>query len=394
MKRLIVILILLIASVSFGIFIIHHPSYLFIVFDEWTLQTSLWFAILITFLFLAILYYLVTSVDQIQFLWYRLKNWWQYRKAHRAYNKTRHGLTLLFEGQLKKAEKLLLAGSTQETELFINYVGIAKIAESQGDLKKANRFLEKAHQIFPDSTIAVEILRAKWELKHNNIEEARVILTRLVNLAPNHPEVLKLLERLYVATSDWERLDALIPKLTKAKILTRENASLLTQHVAIEALKGRDIHSAADLRAKWQSLPRTVSGNPLVTAQFIKRLIEFGEINSAEELIRQVLKYHYHDELVLLYGTLPFAILKKQYVIVGAWLKHYGAKPEIYLTLARLCKRDQLWGKAKDYFEKCLSLGNNIEASLELGNLYEQLGEPELARETYEKALKALTYHS
>jgi HemY protein len=137
-------------------------------------------------------------------------------------------------------------------------------------------------------------------------------------------------------------------------------------------------------------MAKSLRFEPAVTHAYVLGLVKFGETQTAEELIRQVLKSRWCKDLVSLYGKLPFAVLNKQYVIVGAWLKHYGPHPEVYLTLGRLCVQGQLWGKAKDYFEKCLELAPNCEASYELGKLYEQLGEHELAREAYQTGLSAL----
>lgn len=394
MRRLILLLVFLIASVWFGIHMMRHPGYLFIVYEPWTIQMPLWFALVSVVLVLAILYYLVTGFDHLQLLWYQFKNWLRFRKEHSAYSKTRHGLTLLIEAQWKKAEKLLLAGVQQETEPFINYLGIAKIAESQGDFTKAHLYLEKAHQVVPDADLAIGIVKATWQLKYNQCDEARVTLRRLKALSPYHTEVLRLLERLYVQLGEWDNLEQLIPQLRKSKVITKENAELMSRHVSVELLNQSSIESVTALRAKWQALPRGLRSDPLVTTAYVKRLVGFSETQTAEELIRKILKSQWNDELVLLYGKLPFEALNKQYVIVGAWLKHYGAKAETYLTLARLCMQGQLWGKAKDYFEKCLELGPNRDASLELGALYEQLGEPQLAKRAYHAGLMGHDAHS
>lgn len=389
MRRLILLLVFLIASVWFGIHIMRHPGYLFIVYEPWSVQMPLWFAFVTVLLTLVVLYYIITGFDHLQFLWFRFKNWLRFRREHRAYSKTRHGLTLLIEGQWKKAEKLLLSGVQQETEPFLNYLGVAKIAEEQGDFAKATIYLEKAHVVLPEADLAIGIVRATWQLKHHQCEEARVTLRRLKAMSPYHPEVLKLFERLYTQLGEWDNLEQLVPLLRKARVLTKENAALLSQRVAIELLNHLTIESVTALRARFQVMPRGLRADPLVVLAYVKRLVAFGETDTVEGLIRQTLKSHWDPELVLLYGKLPFAALNKQYVIVGAWLKQYGAHPELYLTLARLCMRGQLWGKAKDYFEKCLDLGANRDASLELGELYEQLAEPELAKSAYRAGLQA-----
>ncbi len=57
----------------------------------------------------------------------------------------------------------------------------------------------------------------------------------------------------------------------------------------------------------------------------------------------------------------------------------------------RLCVRAQLWGKAKDYFERCLARGPNPAAYLEYGKLLEHLGETEDALQKYKDGLLQAT---
>jgi HemY protein len=104
-------------------------------------------------------------------------------------------------------------------------------------------------------------------------------------------------------------------------------------------------------------------------------------------LIRQVLKYRWQGDLVELYGKLPFNNINRQLIIVNAWLKMYGQRPELLLLLGNLCVREQLWGKAKDYYEKCLMQGPNAQASLDYGRLLEQLGETDAAMQKYRDGL-------
>ena len=75
MQRLIIFLLLLIASVWLGLEIIWHPGYLLVVYQPWMVQMPLWFALLSVIIFLVLFYLLIDSIDRLQFLWYRLKNW-------------------------------------------------------------------------------------------------------------------------------------------------------------------------------------------------------------------------------------------------------------------------------------------------------------------------------
>jgi HemY protein len=135
---------------------------------------------------------------------------------------------------------------------------------------------------------------------------------------------------------------------------------------------------------------------PEVVTAYVTQLAKHAPITGLEttremeELIRKTLKTGWYPELAKIYGRLNFADLNKQLVIVGAWVKMYGQQPELLFILGKTCARLQLWGKAKEYFAKCLQQGPNAEASLAYGRLLESLGENEEALQKYREGLTLL----
>ncbi|TAK72021.1 MAG: hypothetical protein EPO11_10585 [Gammaproteobacteria bacterium] len=388
MLRLIVFLIILIASVWLGIEVVQHQGYLLVVYQPWTVQMPVWFALLSTIVFLVIFYLLITSLDQLQFWWFRVKNWFRFHREHRLYNKTQHGLILLIEGRWKKAERLLLAGENQSIDPLMNYLGAAKAAHEQGAYDRRDRYIKKAYEIAPNDELAIGIAQADLELKQDQLEHATATLNHLRDIAPYHPRVLQLLEKVYVRLADWPHLLGLLPNMRKAKMLNAEQVELFEKNIYADILNAASTKSLNEIHAIWQSIPKRTKKQPDVVCAYVKQLLRFNDTTpEVEELIRKTLKYNWQPELVKIYGTLPFTNLNRQLVIVGAWLKIYGPKPELLLTLGRLCVRVQLWGKAKDYFAKCLALAANAEASLEYGKLLEQLGEADEAMQIYRDGL-------
>jgi len=392
MRRLIIFLLFLLASVWFGLKVMRHPGYVFVVYQPWMVQMPFWFAALATFLFLLLFYFVVTSFDRIQLWWMRFKHWLQFRREHRAYSKTRHGLTTLIEGRWKKAEKLLLAGTNQSVEPLMNYLGAARAAHEQGAYDRRDMYLQKAYHIAPDADIAIGMTQAELELSQEHYEKAAATLNQLLKQFPRHPGVLRLLEKVYVRSAHWKNLQNILPAMRKARVLTPEQYDQFEKNVACEILR-TDGKTLEAVQQAYDALPRHLRKNPDVICAYVQRLIELKRPSDAavnadiEELIRKALKVGYQAELVAIYGTLPFTDVNKQLVIVGAWQKMYGPKPEILLTLGRLCSRVQLWGKAKDYFEKCLAQGKNPGASLEYGQLLEELGEQNAALQMYRDGL-------
>ncbi len=55
------------------------------------------------------------------------------------------------------------------------------------------------------------------------------------------------------------------------------------------------------------------------------------------------------------------------------------------LTLARICQRNRLWAKARDYYESYLQLQKDEVVARELVQLLQALGEQEKARQWLQK---------
>jgi len=395
MRRLIIFVLFLMASVWFGLKVMQHPGYLLMVYQPYMVQVPLWFAAIALFVFILLFYFVVTSLDSVQFLFLRFKHWLQFRREHRAYNKTRHGLTSLIEGRWQKAEKLLMSGTHQSVEPLMNYLGAARAAHEQKAYGRRDAYLQKAYKVAPEAQVAIGMTQAELELSQEYYEKASATLNQLLKKSPRHPGVLRLLEKVYVRSANWQALQAILPSMRKARILTSEQFEQFEKNVACEVLRS-DSKTIEATEKIYEALPRYVRKNPDVICAYVQRLLVLqrpsDNVVSAEiaELIRVALKNGYQPELVKIYGELPFADINKQLVIAGAWLKMYGEKPEILLTMGRLCVRIQLWGKAKDYFERCLLQGRNAEASLAYGKLLEAIGEQQAATIKYRDGL--LTY--
>lgn len=393
MRRLIIILLFLIASVWCGILAIRHPGFLLIVYQPYMIQMPLWFASISFLIFFGLFYILIDSIDRMGFLWFRLKNWLHLRREHQSYSKTQQGLAALIEGRFKKAERLLLAGINLSIDPLINYLSAARAAQEQGASDRRDRYIQKAYASAPKANLAIGLTQAELEIDQGQFEQAMATLTHLQQLSPRHPRVLKLLEKVYVHLADWKSLQALLPSLRKAKVLSTEDYIIFEKNIYCEILRSCGDKRLSEIRLMWNEVPRSLKKQPDVVCTYVTQLFRHAPVTGRETtreieaLIRKILKTTYHSQLVNMYGQLTLTDLNRQLVIVGAWLKMYGEQSELLLTLGKICTRLQLWGKAKDYFSRCLALGPNAQASLAYGKLLEHLGESQEAMQKYREGL-------
>lgn len=387
MRRLVILLLFLVVSVWLGLNVLRHPGYVFVVYQPWMVQMPLWVVIIASILLFGTFYALLDSIDRIQFAWYRFKNWLQWRREHKAYSKTQHGLALLIEGRFAKAERLLLAGVKNTIDPLMNYLGAAKAAQALQAIDKRDQYLREAHRVAPDAELAIGLTKAELQLEQHQLEQAAATLNRLLALSPRHPRVLSLAEKVYVRLGDWKALQALLPKLRKYRVLSATQVSLFEKNIACILLAQPLSTSLKDIQTCYESFPRALKKNPEVILAYAHALNARGETDTVVLLVRRVLKTRYEPSLVTLYTQHPVEDVNRELVIVGAWLKSYGPQPELLLCLGKLCVQAQLWGKAKDYFNQCLSMGPNKAAALAYGKLLEQLGDGAAATAVYRNAL-------
>ena len=325
MLRFIIFLVVLFCSVWLGIEIAKDPGLAFFSYRQWSIEMPLWFAALSLILLLFIFYLILRIFTGIDSSFYRFKNWLRLRRIHQSYNKTNRGLIELVEGDWKNAEHYLLSGIPQSDAKLINYLGLAKAAHEQGAFEKRDTYLKKAHASAPGADIAVSLTQAQMQFNQGQFESALATLTHLKAIAPHHPLVLKLLERLYVHMGDWQNLLKLIPLLYKANILNREQYAMLEKKIYEELLK-RQIYSPeglAALQLLWKSIPGKLQKDPDIIYQYVKQLAQYpdktGEI---EALICKTLKKSWHTGLTYLYGNLKYDA-KKQLAQAENLLKKY-----------------------------------------------------------------------
>ena len=77
--------------------------------------------------------------------------------------------------------------------------------------------------------------------------------------------------------------------------------------------------------------------------------------------------------------------------IAEGWLKEQPHNADLLLSLARLCQRSELWGKARDYLEAALKLESRSEIYAELAEVLGRLGEHDKSLQFYRQGLLEVT---
>ncbi len=108
---------------------------------------------------------------------------------------------------------------------------------------------------------------------------------------------------------------------------------------------------------------------------------------AAESILRKTLQKSWDDSLAIRYGLLKPVDAGRQLLHAEGWLKERPGNGCLMLTLGRLALRNELWGKARDYFDSSLKIQATPEACAELARLLAHLNEHEASVQYYQQGL-------
>ena len=390
MRRFIFIVLILVASVWVGMKLAIDPGLALFSWRNWSLEMPLWFAAICFFVVILVVYWFVRIFDGVDQTFYRFKNWLKWRRKNKAYSKTNRGLLELIEGNWRAAENSLLEGIDQSDAPLVNYLGAAKAAHERRVYEKRDVYLRRAYDSAPQAQLAIGITQARFQIEQKQWEQALATLKRLHALAPKQPVVLRLLEKVYVHVSDWDGMLKLIPALRKCKLITTEQSEKLELHVYEQWLNAMVAKSVdmQKLQDSWRMIPSRLQKKSQLVYSYVKQLSRYSDAaDQVEKLIYTAVKREWHAGLVVLYGTLKTDNSTQQLAHAEKWLKVYDTQPLLFLTLGRLSERNQLFGKARDYYETAIRLGATPAMYFDYANLLQRLGQADLASGNYRAGL-------
>ena len=306
-------------------------------------------------------------------------------RAGRAGEKLTVGMIQVAEGNFARGEKLLArAASTSDTPLF-NYLQAARAAHLQGEDQRRDDWLKLAYEETPEAGNAVLLTQAEFQLDRGQLEQALATLKQLEENARDHSYALALMGRLYARLEDWDSLRAILPKLARQGRVRADLLETWTLRVHEENL--RSSADAVAIDAAWKEVPKSHRANLRLLEAYYEALIRCGEATRAEKELTAALKSEWRGPLVRLYGLVETDDASKQLKRAESWLAKHGDDPDLLLTAARLCLRNELWGKARSYLETVISLRPTPEAYRDYGQLLTRLGETDAAAEAYREGL-------
>ena len=381
MKFGVIVVVVLFASAFGAHFLLADPGYVVINFRGYVIEMSV--PVLAGFAFAFVL--AVWLIHKLIVAPRRLgEAAGRYRSA-RSGQKLTKGMIAVAEGNFSRGEKMLgRAASTSDSPLF-NYLQAARAAHLQGRDDRRDEWLRLAYEEIPEAANAILLTQAEFQIDRGENEQALATLRRLEEDSKNHSHALALMGRLYYKLKDWASLADLLPRLRKNTQVKPETLDKWTIRVHQQALD-----TAADVEVldqTWKGIARKLRSDMTLLNAYYQGLIRAGLHDRAEKELAAALRAEWRGPLVRLFGLIEATDTTRQLKRAEGWLKNHGEDPDLLLAAARLCLRNELWGKARSYLETVIGMRPTPEAYQEYGNLLTQMGEADAAADAYKDGL-------
>ncbi len=379
MWRLIFYTLFLVVAVCLGLYLEQDTGYVLIAYKHWTVETSLWFAVLCVLVVIFVLYYFIKFIGLLIRSHGHLISWYRQKQFVKAHTLTGAGLLALEEAQWQEAEALLLRGATSSSVPVVNYLNAARAAQQRQNYKNRDKHLRQAQAVAEGKEcFAVEVTKVNLFFQQKDYEQASQLLERLNKEKAKHGHVLKLLQQVYLAQGDFAKLAKLLPSLQKRKVLAKGDYHALATLVYSKLFNLLD-GDVTELKKLWCSLPKALQAEVKVAEAYVKRLLAFHEDSEAESIISVCMKLTFSEELAHAYMQLHSFNLVKRKKKALQWLAHYGENVALLNLLAELAYEEKNYNLVKDYAERALALQKNTTSFAYLLRASEALGEQHLA---------------
>ena len=315
------------------------------------------------------------------------------RRLDRWTQKNLQGRIALAEGRWDIAQQYLLDSADKldpPTEL-LSYLAAAVAAAEQGNAEDALATLRRAENSSVGDELTIGVARARLLVEQSRYQEAQEQLLGLHGTNVKQPYVLILLAKTYRALGQWDKLEQLLPDLQrnngidKSALADWQGVIRRGQLQHFGQPEGSGINGLKQLELLWSRVEKAIKTDPGVLGDYGQALIRIGEGNVAETVLRKALNKFWDDDLALQYGQCASGDSAKQLAVAERWLSDRSDNADLLLTLGRLCKRNELWGKARDYLEASQSLNKRPETLAELAIVMAHLGDHESSRQYFQR---------
>lgn len=374
--RWVLLLVIVAALAAFGWhWVAEDPGYVLLRLRGWRVETTVVAALAILLLAWALLVAL-----------WRLARWpfGAMSRRHRRSSRQRlaAGLLALMEGRHGDAERDLHRAARLDALRGPALLAAAEAASRRGEHGRALEALDQAGQVAPR---AARVLRARVLRRDGKAADALALLRPEADSGNLTPGGWREFALAALASGDLSQARAALEPLQKSGALGARGYAELEARVLVGVLDAAP--DAAALNALWSQLPKTQRRVPAAVEAYARRAAGFGMILPAMDELESALRREWSSSLVETWGALGNEDLEVRLRRAEGWLDAHPNDAGLLLALGRMCVRQQLWGKARQYLERSLALAPSAGAWEALAESHAGQGDAAQAQRCYRNAL-------
>ena len=369
---------------ALAVLLLRDPGYVLISYASTTLETSLWFALLVLLLLWLTIFGISFLLRRSFRSGARLGAWVSSRRHRSARLRSRQGALLLAEGRWQEAGRALAGAQSPDTPLLENFA-LAQALNEAGDFDARDQALEQAKgDAQEDSTFVADLVRSQLQQAKGQWQESVATLTALQQQRPRHPLVLQRLFAAYQELGQWDAVAELAPSLPE-DLDEATQARIWRFRLA----KGQDSADAVrHANNTWKAAPKRLRDDEDMLLDYVNILVRGGALDAAEAALRQGVKRRWTNSWVRRYGEVH-ANPKSQLATASAWLKERAEDATLLLTVGRLALAAGDSERGRECLEASAKAQPNAAALVELGALSEANGDLSAASRYFRQALDA-----
>jgi len=392
-KLLIYFLGVLLLAVLIGLFANHDTGYVLIGRGYYTVELSLTLFVVLQLVAFVSLYATIRIILKTWQMPKSIQRWnkrYLRQKAHAASNT---GLVQLAQGQWKKAESTLIKNAKNSDTPLVNYLSAARAAQKLNAPDRRDEYLALAQTLASkgktssNNEFAIQLTQAELQMAHGQLDKSFTLLKKLQNQTPHHPQVLFLLFQLYSRRKEFDSMLDILPEVRKLKLISSDELSQTELELYTYALTNIKNESGNAIIKLWKVIPKNCQSNDTLIALYSELLINKEKHDTVNTLLKKRLTENWNEKLVLLFGNVVSTTPVAQLEFAEKFLKQHEKDASLLLTLGKLAKRCDLWGKGRSYLEASIGIKPQRETYRELGELLEQLDEYDKAAQCFKDGL-------
>jgi len=305
--------------------------------------------------------------------------------AHRALYEA---LRALLEGRFVRAERAAQdAQRTPEVASMAALIG-ARAAHRMREYERRDQWLEHAGSD-RELTTARQVVSAELWAEQRQPARALRAIEALQSSGARHLHAMRIALSAHVQAGHWREVMRIVRALEKRHALPDEAAGRV-RRIAVRGMladAGDDAHA---LERTWEKVDATERLVPEIALDAARRLNLAGRGRTAALALEAVLERNWDERLLDEYAYCAEPGSRTTIERAESWLKGHPRSQPLLRCLARICLREQLWGKARAYLEESRRLGEDAHTSLALAELAEAVGDPQGAARHFREAALGL----